>query len=68
MAVGLLERKTCLLFTYAHSTRNVQISIILSSGRLQSVHHQQLDDKSLRFFAQVRKHALLKRHVVVPDV
>lgn len=35
---------------------------------LQSVHHQELDDKPLRFFAEVRKHALLKRHVVVPDV
>lgn len=35
---------------------------------LQSVHHQKLDDKPLSFSAEVRKHALLKRHVVVPDI
>lgn len=35
---------------------------------LQSVHHQKLDDKSLRFSAEVGKHALLKRHVVVSDI
>lgn len=37
-------------------------------GFLQSVHHQELDDEPLRLPAEVRKHALLERHVVVPDV
>lgn len=35
---------------------------------LQSVHHQKLDDKTLSFSAEVRKHALLECHIVVPDV
>lgn len=39
-----------------------------SGGGLQSVHHQELDDESLRFFAEVGEHALLKRHVVVADI
>ncbi len=39
-----------------------------SSRYLQSVHHQQLDNKPLCFFAEVRKHAFLKCHIVVTDV
>lgn len=35
---------------------------------LQSISHQQFDDKSLSFMAEVGKHALFKSHIIVPDV
>lgn len=34
----------------------------------QSVCHQQFDDESLGFTAQVSEHTLLKSHIVVPDI
>lgn len=32
------------------------------------ISHQQFDNKSLGFRAEVRKHALFKSHIIVPDV
>lgn len=35
---------------------------------LQSISHQQFDDESLGFMAEVGKHAFFKSHVIVSDV
>lgn len=35
---------------------------------LQSISHQQFDDKALGFMAKICKHAFFKSHIIVPDV
>lgn len=35
---------------------------------LQSISHQQFDDESLGFMAEVGKHAFFKSHIIVSDV
>lgn len=44
------------------------MALIRATRCSQPVHHQKLDDESFGLFAELWKHALLERHIVVPDV